>query len=166
MTFNTKLNIEDTVWYNSHEGCIKATSITGVTITHKRDQYYQKYQSVVVYESSDNFNFAEENEGKTWWSTRKGIVEYLARFDEFFWDSPPKQPLPKEKFKIAIPPDLYRRMSKISESLGKKKRCDCGVHRISEIRRRAKASSENLLKAMKPLPGIREKTLTDYADEL
>lgn len=44
---------------------------------------------------------------------------------------------------------------KITEGLAKKDKCHCGVHRKSELVRR-----------MKKLPGIREKTLSDLFDEL
>jgi hypothetical protein len=203
MTFNTKLNIGDTVWHiSTREGCIKETTITGVTIVHRPTDYYQgQCQTKIVYESTDNCNFAEENEGKFWWATRRGIIEHLTKtlraadkkkpfsvaaprpsksldeeFNEFFNDDVPhpptrssnqdllrafedvfndKQPRAEEKFKIAIPPDLYRRMSKITEGLAKKENCKCGVHRKSELIRR-----------MKKLPGIREKTISDLYDEL
>ena len=203
MTFNTKLNIGDTVWHiSTREGCIKETTITGITVVHKPTHYLKgECQTKIVYESSDNSNFAEENEGKFWWATRRGIIEHLTKtlkaadkqkpisvaaprpsksldeeFDEFFGDAmprppmrssnrnllkafedvfSPKQPQPEEKFKIAIPPDLYRRMSKIAEATSKPKRCDCGLHRKSELIRR-----------MKKLPGTREKTISDLYDEL
>jgi hypothetical protein len=205
MTFNTKLNIGDTVWHiSTREGCIKETTITGITVVHKPTHYLRgECQTKIVYESNDNSNFAEENEGKFWWATRKGIIEYLTNtlkaadkkkpisiavprpsksldeeFNELFDDNvphpptrssnqsllkafedvfSPKQPLPEEKFKITIPPDLYRRMSKIAEATSKTKhvRCDCGLHRKSELIRR-----------MKKLPGIREKDLNDLYEEL
>lgn len=203
MTFNTKLNIGDTVWHiSTREGCIKQTAITGVTIVHRPTDYYQgQCETKIVYTSNGNCSFAEENEGKFWWATCKGIIEHLTKtlraadkkkpisvaaprpaksldeeFNEFFNDDRPtpptrssnrdllkafedafnpKQPQAEEKFKIAIPPDLYRRMSKITEELAKKEHCNCGVHRKSELIRR-----------MKKLPGIREKTISDLYDEL
>lgn len=77
-------------------------------------------------------------------------------FEELFGNNPKP---PTEHFKIVIPSNVQK---KIAEEQAKKGRCDCGVHRISEIRRRAKASAENLLKAM----DTREKTLSDWADDL
>lgn len=206
MIFNTKLNIGDTIWYvSTREGCIVDTTITGVTIVHK--PFRPDIQTSVVYESNDNCNFAEENEGKYWWTTRKGILNYFTNalkslenekksnpvstkdlfteiFDEFFAADHPsrstqnlqnafddvygksKKPPVEDDFAIVLPPDLQRRLAKLKEGATKKTHCNCGHHRKSEIHRRARASAKNFLKAMKPLPGIREKTLTDYADEL
>ena len=48
-----------------------------------------------------------------------------------------------------------KKVATITEGTVKKGRCDCGVHRVSELARR-----------FKKLPGTREKTLTEYADEL
>lgn len=44
---------------------------------------------------------------------------------------------------------------RITEGIAKKGQANCGIHRVSELARR-----------FKKLPGIREKTLTEYADEL
>lgn len=196
MTFNTRLNVGDTVWYiSTPEGCIMDTTITGVTIVHK--PFRPDIQTSVVYENNDNCNFAEENEGKYWWTTRKAIIDHLTKvlmplhkenlneeFEEFFREPPSKatqnlqnafdevygkkKPV-EDDFKIAIPPDLYRRISKISDQIFKKTSlvkpipegifeksdCNCGHHRKSELAAR-----------FMKLPGIREKTLSDYADEL
>jgi hypothetical protein len=61
-------------------------------------------------------------------------------------------------FKRTSPYQIFKRTSPVKpipEGLVKKENCNCGLHRKSELIRR-----------MKPLAGIREKTLTDYADEL
>jgi hypothetical protein len=189
MTFNTKLNIGDTIWHvSTRAGCVKQATITGITITYKPIQYYRgKYFAVIVYESNDNCYFVEENEGRYWWSTSKGIIDHLTKtlksvgnekksdpvatpnpnikppigyaswltdnelpddFDEFFKDK-----LPREHVKITLPPRIPTKVSLIKKTT--KTAHHCGIHRKSELIRR-----------MKPLPGIREKTLTDYANEL
>ena len=204
MQINTKLNIGNSVWHvSSRDGCVKEARITGVTITHRPTYEYQgECQTLVVYESDDNCNFAEEHEGRFWFRSRKAIIDYLTKvlepvgngkksnpislpkkdglseaFEEFFGGSTPRPPVrstneelhrvfdeifnpkqpapPIEDFKIVIPPSVAKRVREITEGLARKERCDCGVHRKSELVRR-----------MKKLPGIREKTLSDYADDL
>ena len=194
MNFNTKLNIGDSVWHISiREGCIRETTITGITIVHK--PFHPHIQTSIVYESKDNCNFAEENEGKTWWSTRKGIIDYLTRklvpvgngkksnpiarprnlndeFEDFFRDELPKPP--QEHFKIVPPPmrSTNKELRKIFEDVfgtppppvakPKHVRCDCGLHRISELKaERAKRTGR-----WGTPPGIREKTISDLYDEL
>jgi len=187
MNFNTKLNIGDTVWHISpREGCIRETTITSISLVHQRSGFYQgEYHTQVVYGSDDNSNFADYNEGNYWWSTRRDIIDYLTKtlksvgngkksnpvaaprgdslseaFEEFFGDHPKP---PQEHFKI-IPPlrPAARHLQKAFDDVFgkpkppvKKTNCNCGLHRKSELVRR-----------MKPLPGIREKTISDLYDEL
>lgn len=83
--------------------------------------------------------------------TRSSNKDLLKAFEDAF---NPKQPTPEEKFKITIPPTLYQRMARIAKGLAKKEH-QCGLHRKSELVRR-----------MKKLPGVREKTLNELFDEL
>jgi len=176
MRFNTKLNIGDSVWHvSSREGCVRETTITGITIVHK--PFRPDVQTSVVYESSDNCNFAEETEGRFWFATRKGIIDYLTRtlqsvgngkksnpiappkkdglaeaFDELFEDTPPRPPISRPN------QDLHK---VFDEVFGKKQAPPIEDFKIvipPSVRKRVQAIAEGLARKEQCNCGIHRKS--------
>lgn len=177
MHFNTKLSIGDTVWHvSSRDGCVKEATITGVTLVHRPTYEAQgDYQTKIVYESDSNCNFAEENEGRFWFRTRKAIVDYLTRvlapvekksnpiaapkknglqeaFDELFEDTPPRPPISRPN------QDLHK---VFGEVFGKKQAPPIEDFKIvipPSIRKRVQAITEELAKKENCKCGIHRKS--------